>query len=62
MHVLAENFAYQPFQLLPKFCLDISELMTTDMHSSSGIAKGGPGRAQACLNVCCALPLKIYIL
>jgi len=28
----------------------------------SGVAKGGPGRAQACPNVCCALSLNNYIL
>jgi len=31
------------------------------MFGVSGIAKGGPGRAQAHPNVCCALPLEIYI-
>jgi len=26
--------------------------------TSSGVAKGGPGKAQALPNVCCALPLR----
>ena len=43
--------------LLKVNCFDIDELVINGM--SRGVAKGGPGRAQAQPKVGCALPIKI---
>ena len=47
-----------------EICVDISEIKPASYHCivcipSSGVAKGGPGRARAHPSVCCAIPLRL---